>query len=48
MARPRNPKRDEAFRLWEENNGTKDLEEIGRLVNYCTLEYYNLGNLMLQ
>ncbi|MFP7170784.1 phage terminase small subunit [Terribacillus sp. 7520-G] len=28
MARPRNPKRDEAFRLWKESNGTKALKEI--------------------
>ncbi|WP_366249346.1 phage terminase small subunit-related protein [Terribacillus aidingensis] len=28
MARPRNPKRDEAFRLWKEKNGTKALKEI--------------------
>lgn len=28
MARPRNPKRDEAFRLWIETNGKKKLKDI--------------------
>jgi uncharacterized protein YjcR len=28
MAGPLNPKRDEAFRLWKESNGTKALKEI--------------------
>ncbi|MFJ8266803.1 phage terminase small subunit [Peribacillus asahii] len=28
MARPRNPKRDEAFRIWINSNGTKKLKEI--------------------
>ncbi|OMI24873.1 terminase [Bacillus haynesii] len=28
MARPRDPRRDEAFRLWKESNGTKKLKDI--------------------
>ncbi|GAB2558291.1 phage terminase small subunit [Gracilibacillus alcaliphilus] len=28
MARPRNPKRDEAFKIWKDSNGTKKLKDI--------------------
>lgn len=28
MARPRDPRRDEAFRLWKESSGTKKLKDI--------------------
>ncbi|BBP90961.1 hypothetical protein BsIDN1_45790 [Bacillus safensis] len=28
MARPRNPKRDQAFQLWKESNGTRLLKDI--------------------
>lgn len=28
MARPRNPKRDQAFHLWKESNGTRLLKDI--------------------
>ncbi|WP_144491105.1 phage terminase small subunit [Bacillus sp. WP8] len=30
MARPRNPKRDQAFRLWKESNGTRLLKDIAK------------------
>ncbi|WP_260851774.1 phage terminase small subunit-related protein, partial [Bacillus pumilus] len=28
MARPRNPKRDQAFQLWKKSNGTRLLKDI--------------------
>lgn len=28
MPRPRDPRRDEAFRLWEESGGSKKLKDI--------------------
>ena len=28
MARPRNPKRDQAFQLWKESNGNRLLKDI--------------------
>ncbi|WP_343311254.1 phage terminase small subunit [Bacillus atrophaeus] len=33
MPRPRNPRRDEAFRLWEESGGSKKLKDIAEQLN---------------
>lgn len=33
MPRPRDPRRDKAFRLWEESGGSKKLKDIAEQLN---------------
>ncbi|WP_339178020.1 phage terminase small subunit-related protein [Bacillus sp. FSL R5-0560] len=36
MPRPRDPRRDEAFRLWEESGGSKKLKTIEKVFYLCS------------